>query len=157
MSRIQNKEVYATLYLQSAARNARPVLGRRVIYSHHINSMSKKKDIRRCALAMKLGGYAKVGKPGVIVIEGPEDACKQYCPTLVSLGWKYQQEVGAEQQEGPPGGTVDSMRKLPVGFEMLGEAKISELTVRCREAGLSELFFSSLNIHDSNAGAAAKQ
>jgi hypothetical protein len=60
---------------QSVAATTRPVLGRRVIYSHHISSPAKQKDIRKFALALGLGGYAKVGKPGVIVIEGAEAQC----------------------------------------------------------------------------------
>jgi hypothetical protein len=67
-------------------------------------------------------------------------AGKQYCPMLVAAGWKYQQEVGEEQQEGEAGAgpNVDSLRKLPAKFEMLGmEAKMSELTQRCRDSSLA--------------------
>ena len=132
----------------------RKVVGRRIIYSHHISSPAKQKDIRKTATAMQLGGLCKVGKPGVVVIEGPEEQCRLFCPALVDLGWVHQKEVGEEQCEGEPGQSLDSLRRLPVAFEMLGDAKMSELTQRCRDAGLGVLFFAALGIHDSNAGGA---
>jgi hypothetical protein len=77
-----------------------PVLGRRIIYSPYIVKPAKQKDIKRCAEELKLGGYAKIGKPGVIVIEGPEHACQKYVPMLQDLGWKYQEVKGEQQEQG---------------------------------------------------------
>jgi hypothetical protein len=102
-ARARQQQDEAASIFQRAAATARVVLGRRVIYSHHISSPAKQKDIRKVAAELELGGYAKVGKPGVIVIEGAEEACRQYCPRLVALGWKFQQEVGEETEERAPG------------------------------------------------------
>lgn len=131
-----------------------PVIGRRIINSPYILKPAKIKDIKKCADELKLGGYAKVGKPGIIVIEGPEEGCKQYCPELENRGWKYQKVQGEQQEEGPAGGSVDELRVLHNTFEVLGDDKdaMSELGRLCRSAGIADLFFSSLNIHDSFGG-----
>lgn len=135
-----------------------PVIGRRIINSPYILKLAKIKDIKKCADELKLGGYAKVGKPGIIVIEGPEEGCQQYCSRLEDRGWKYQKVQGEQHEEGPTGGTVDELRRIPMGtggFEVLREdATVSDLGKLCREAGLADLFFASLNIHDSSAASA---
>jgi hypothetical protein len=135
--------------------DAIPVIGRRIINSPYILKPAKIKDIKKIADELKLGGYAKIGKPGIIVIEGPEEACKEYCPRLEDRGWKYQKVQGEEIQEGRLGATVDELRAIhncAGGFEVLGEeTTVSDLGKLCREAGLADLFFSSLNIHDSLA------
>ena len=41
------------------------ILGRRIIYSHHIISSTKRKDLLRLAKQYNLGGYAKIGWPGI--------------------------------------------------------------------------------------------
>jgi len=153
---LQQASIFEAAQEHAAAteQEGRQVVGRRIIYSHHISSPAKQKDIRKTATAMQLGGLCKVGKPGVVVIEGPEEQCRLFCPALVDLGWVHQKEVGEEQCEGEPGQSLDSLRRLPVAFEMLGDAKMSELTQRCRDAGLGDLFFEALGIHDSNAGGA---
>ena len=131
--------------------DAKPILGRRIINSPYILKPAKIKDIKRCADELGLGGYAKVGKPGIIIVEGPEEGCKQYCPMLEDRGWKYQKVQGQETQEGPVGGTIDELRAFQDGFQVLPEdAPISAISKLCKDAGLGELFFSSLNIHDSS-------
>ena len=129
-----------------------PVIGRRIINSPYILKPAKIKDIKKCADELKLGGYAKVGKPGIIVIEGTEAACKQYCPMLENRGWKYQKVQGEQQEEGLVGGSIDDMRLIKGEFKVLGEDTMSEISQLCREAGLADLFFASLNIHNSVVG-----
>lgn len=132
--------------------DSKPVIGRRIINSPYILKPAKIKDIKKCADELDLGGYVKVGKPGIIVIEGPEEGCKQYCPMLEDRGWKYQKVQGEETEEGPIGGGVDELRAIQNGFQVLNEeTTISELSKLVRDAGLGEFFFASLNIHDSSA------
>jgi hypothetical protein len=139
--------------------DSKPVIGRRIINSPYILKPAKIKDIKKCADELKLGGYAKVGKPGIIVIEGPEEGCKQYCPMLENRGWKHQKVKGEQTKEGPAGGTVDELRGIQNGdsaggFEfvvLVGDTTVSDLGKLCRDAGLADLFFGSLNIHDSSA------
>lgn len=127
------------------------VLGRRIINSPYILKPAKIKDLKRCADELQLGGYAKVGKPGIIVIEGPEDSCQQYCPMLEDRGWKYQ-KVQGQQEEEATSGDMNELRRLPRAFRVLEEdSSVAELGQLCREAGLADLFFGSLNIHNSVA------
>ena len=141
-----------------AVPDSKPIIGRRIINSAYILKPAKIKDIKKCADELRLGGYAKVGKPGIIVIEGPEEGCKRYCPMLEDRGWKYQKVQGEETEEGQAGGTVDDLRVFRKGsdgesrFEVLAEhTTVSELGRLCREAGLADFFFTSLNIHDSSS------
>jgi hypothetical protein len=145
--------------------DSKPVIGRRIINSPYILKPAKIKDIKKCADELKLGGYAKVGKPGIIIIEGPEEGCKQYCPMLENRGWKHQKVKGEQTKEGPAGGTVDELRGIRNGtsagdfeFEVLGgDTTVADLGKLCREAGLADLFFGSLNIHDSSADGAKEK
>lgn len=156
----QSQSTLSGLYSQKEVDpDSKPVIGRRIINSPYILKPAKIKDIKKCADELKLGGYAKVGKPGIIVIEGPEEGCKQYCPMLENRGWKHQKVKGEQTKEGPAGGTVDELRGIRNGksaggfeFEILGgDTTVADLGKLCREAGLADLFFGSLNIHDSLA------
>ena len=139
--------------------NSKPIIGRRIINSPYILKPAKIKDIKKCADELKLGGYAKIGKPGIIVIEGPENGCRRYCSMLEDRGWKYQKVQGEQTEEGRAGETVDDLRVLQAacddsgGFEVLSEdTTVADLGRLCRDAGLADLFFASLNIHDSSSG-----
>jgi hypothetical protein len=58
-------------------------------------------------------------------------------------------------ESGQPGQDIEAMRTLSPTFEILSENKMGELADHCRSAcaGLEELFFSSLKIHNSNSAA----
>jgi len=134
------------------------VLGRRIINSPYILKPAKIKDLKKCADELGLGGYAKVGKPGIIVIEGLEESCREYCPRLEDRGWKYQTVQGEQQETVPPGKSIDDLRVLHGSFEILdSKDALSELIRQCRAAGLADLFFSSLGLHDSVGEGNAKK
>jgi hypothetical protein len=59
------------------------VLGRRMIYFHHIINEGKREMVSSWAIQLRLGGYSKIGWPGLVVVEGSEEACKER-----SLPWK---------------------------------------------------------------------
>ena len=66
-------------------------LGGRVMYSHHIWApgdqkmllaqsylpLGKRRAIQRWAHDLWLGGYSKIGYPGIIIVEGPEECCQE--------------------------------------------------------------------------------
>ena len=54
------------------------VLGRRLIYFHHIIANGKRQAVQEWAVQLRLGGYAKIGWPGIVVVEGPEACCQEY-------------------------------------------------------------------------------
>eukprot|EP00954_Amorphochlora_amoebiformis_P003553 275115-Amorphochlora_amoeboformis.AAC.2 len=53
-----------------SSKNERVILGRRVIYSHHIIAQSKRTTVKNLAEENELGGLSKIGWPGAIIVEG---------------------------------------------------------------------------------------
>lgn len=132
--------------------NAKSIIGRRIIYSHHIIANSKRKALSELASQYKLGGYAKIGWPGVIVIEGDEFGCQQFVNEIKSMRWKHLSVRAEEQSEISRGETdIDPYRKLPKRFEELGEDDMSILACRCRDAGLEHLFLLCMKINDDRS------
>lgn len=58
------------------------------IYSHHIYSKFKRRDIIDWAQELKLGGFSLPGKPGVICAEGYSRNVDEYWHRLRRLNWK---------------------------------------------------------------------
>ena len=54
-----------------------------MIYFHHIINEGKREMVSSWAIQLRLGGYSKIGWPGLVVVEGSEEACKER-----SLPWK---------------------------------------------------------------------
>ena len=125
------------------------ILGRRIIYSHHIIANSKRRDIADLTSQYKLGGYMKIGWPGVILIEGNESDCQTFVDEIKRWRWQQLQVRGEEQTKIPEGhDNLDSHRKLPLKFEELGENDMSRFANNCREAGLESLFLTCMKIND---------
>lgn len=58
------------------------------IYSHHIYSKFKRRDIIDWAEELKLTGFSLPGKPGVICVEGYSRSVDEYWHRLRRLNWK---------------------------------------------------------------------
>ncbi|KAL3878371.1 hypothetical protein ACJMK2_030730 [Sinanodonta woodiana] len=58
------------------------------IYSHHIFSKFKRRDIIEWAHELKLTGFSLPGKPGIICVEGYSCDTEEYWQRLRSLNWK---------------------------------------------------------------------
>ncbi|EER09820.1 conserved hypothetical protein [Perkinsus marinus ATCC 50983] len=128
-------------------RHGPPVLGRRMIYSHHIWSPTKRKYILEWARALRLGGMSKLGYPGCILIEGDERDCAEFVNLVTRLRWKYIAVRGEEQVPVLPGKCLDDMRALPLSFTEYGWDDMDKVAARCREAGLEELFLTCMKIY----------
>lgn len=48
------------------------------IYSHHIYSKWKRKNILEWTRELSLSGFSMPGKPGVVCVEGPQSACEEF-------------------------------------------------------------------------------
>merc|ERR1719491_2092130 len=94
-----------------------PVLGRRGFFSHHIIADSKRRAISKWALQLKLGGLAKIGWPGIIIVEGDERNIRAYVEALSRLRWKHFVVRAEQTVECLPGQSVDELRILPRQFE----------------------------------------
>ncbi|CAM9751052.1 unnamed protein product [Chrysoparadoxa australica] len=114
------------------------VLGRRLLFSHHIIARSKRDGIRSEAKDLNIGGYAKIGWPGVIVIEGEESDCTEYVRRLMRWRWKQLVVRGEEQHVLPAGEDLNEHRRLPQKMTELGEKEMSLLGQLCKEAGVRE-------------------
>lgn len=71
---------------------AAPVLGRRLLWFHHIKSPKKKRSIVEWARELGLQGMAKPGYPGILFVEGEESNCAEYVHRLKRLRW-YEKTV----------------------------------------------------------------
>ncbi len=122
------------------AGGAEQVLGRRCCYSHHIIAPGKRQAVTQWAVQLGLAGLAKIGWPGVIIVEGPEPMCVAYVDALQRLRWKHFVVRGEEQLRCPPERSLDSLRRLPLGFREYGPDGMREMADECRRCGLEELF-----------------
>ncbi|KAF4737798.1 hypothetical protein FOZ63_029945 [Perkinsus olseni] len=119
------------------------VLGRRMMVVHTIKNPMKIKFIRELAKDYRLGGMSN---PNFILIEGEESLCADY----VNRVTRYVRMVtvrGEEQIPVPAGKTLDDMRALPVEFTQYKVDEVSKIAERCREAGLEELFMTSMKVY----------
>lgn len=58
------------------------------IYSHHIFSTDKRRNIIQWAHQLHLNGFSLPGKPGIICVEGEEADVDEYWTRLRHLNWK---------------------------------------------------------------------
>eukprot|EP00039_Didymoeca_costata_P012799 m.186058 g.186058 ORF g.186058 m.186058 type:complete len:154 (+) comp15586_c0_seq7:518-979(+) len=120
-------------------------LGRRLIWSHHIKSTTKRKHIRDWSGELELGGYAKTGYPGIIIVEGDERNCIEFCRRLKNLRWKALLVKGEEREEIGEG-TVEDLRKIQRKSVLeVGEDGMSFLAEQCKSIGLEDLFLTQMH------------
>ncbi|POM72087.1 Hypothetical protein PHPALM_11258 [Phytophthora palmivora] len=122
------------------------VLGRRAIYFHHIIASNKRRVVKEWAIELELGGFSKIGWPGVVIVEGAELNVQEYVRRLQHLRWK-QITVRGEQTEQIQDGGLDKLRRLPRNFHEFPENGMSDLAAACRTAGLEELFLTTMKIY----------
>ncbi|XP_005375666.1 PREDICTED: RWD domain-containing protein 2B isoform X1 [Chinchilla lanigera] len=83
------------------------ILTRLWIYSHHIYSKWKRKNILEWAKELSLSGFSMPGKPGVVCVEGPQSACEEFWSRLRKLNWK--RILIRHREDIPFDGTDDEM------------------------------------------------
>ena len=137
------------------------VLGRRLIYSHHIISKIKRRDIRDLAKQYNLTGYVKIGWPGIIIVEGLENDCIAFYDVIRRWAWQYLVVRGEQQEQLTPsiasGNTstnddvalLESHRKFRT-FEEVDDMSI--VAQHCREVGLEALFQTSMKVYSQGDG-----
>ena len=85
------------------------------IYSHHIYSKFKRRDIIDWAQELKLSGFSLPGKPGVVCVEGYSRAVDDYWHRLRRLNWK-KLAVKEREEKDIGDACIDGFRKF-AGFE----------------------------------------
>eukprot|EP00587_Corethron_hystrix_P005595 CAMPEP_0113304482 /NCGR_PEP_ID=MMETSP0010_2-20120614/4485_1 /TAXON_ID=216773 ORGANISM="Corethron hystrix, Strain 308" /NCGR_SAMPLE_ID=MMETSP0010_2 /ASSEMBLY_ACC=CAM_ASM_000155 /LENGTH=463 /DNA_ID=CAMNT_0000158697 /DNA_START=192 /DNA_END=1580 /DNA_ORIENTATION=+ /assembly_acc=CAM_ASM_000155 len=125
------------------------ILGRRLIYSHHIIAQSKRKAIAQLASELDLGGYFKIGWPGIIIIEGTEENCIIFFDSIKQMRWQHISVRGEQQIKIKPTESFDDCR-LFEKMEELGKDQMSFLAEKCRDVGLENLFKTALKIYEND-------
>ena len=140
---LQQKIELEKLYQQSQI----PILGRRMIFSHHIIADSKRSAVCNWAAELKLSGFSKIGWPGLILVEGDEENCKIYVQSLQRLRWKMLVVRGEQQVKGDMGQSLDDLRVIKnKRFIEFGKNQMSQFAQTCRDYDLEDLFFAALKM-----------
>ncbi|KAF7458114.1 putative RWD domain-containing protein [Cryptosporidium felis] len=127
--------------------------GQRACYSHHIRSKIKRKLIVEWARELYIGGYCKIGYPGIIIVEGPEECCLEYTRRLQRLQWKHfvvRGEIVTEVRF--PSckdykNALNSLRILPSSMVELPPEHMKILARICEELGIKDLFLTTMKIY----------
>lgn len=122
-------------------------LGRRLIYSHHIISKTKRANMKQLGSYYKLTGYVKIGWPGIIIIEGTEKNCQDFYDEIKVWNWKYLVVRGEQQEKVGKGASLDSLRRFDSFLEV---SDLSLVATRCREVDLDALFRTSMKVYDNS-------
>lgn len=59
------------------------------IYTHHLRSSVKRRNIDAVAKMLQLNGFSCPGKPSVIIVEGHLKDCQQFWETIRLWTWKH--------------------------------------------------------------------
>ncbi|OII75003.1 uncharacterized protein cubi_03113 [Cryptosporidium ubiquitum] len=128
--------------------------GQRACYSHHIRSKIKRRLILEWAKELCLGGYCKIGYPGIIIVEGPEDCCLEYIRRLQRLRWKHFvvrgeiiKDIPVDQNFIVNSETINSMRTLPNTMTELPADSMKILARICEDLGIKDLFLTTMKIY----------
>ena len=119
------------------------LLGRRLIYSHHIIAKRKRADLQQLARDLHMTGYIKIGWPGLIILEGTEADCQEFYDSIRSWSWQYL-VVRGEMQETVA--NLESARRF-TSFQEVSD--MSTVANHCREVGLEALFRTSMKVYST--------
>ncbi|XP_047121467.1 RWD domain-containing protein 2A isoform X1 [Schistocerca piceifrons] len=98
------------------------------IYSHHIYSKIKRREVLDLAHEFNITGFCLPGKPGIICAEGSSMDCDEWWQKVKSMNWK---KIMCKKKETFKlnGGEMDELRKFPsfreISFES-GKGKSQE-------------------------------
>ncbi|KHN71644.1 RWD domain-containing protein 2B, partial [Toxocara canis] len=65
------------------------IFARYWIYSHHLRSNVKRKNIEAIAKMLCLNGFSSPGKPGIIIVEGTRKDCQKFWEQIRVWNWKH--------------------------------------------------------------------
>eukprot|EP00127_Corallochytrium_limacisporum_P002198 Clim_evm92s108 gene=Clim_evmTU92s108 len=120
---------------------------REVLYMHHIYSKKKRANILQEAADQRLGGFCKPGKPGMVIVEGPERAVSDFCKVVKSWQWQRITTRSYEVLENPD---TDAAFKSERFLGELSFESPSDLKHFLEERRLGHLFADTFGIGWSN-------
>ncbi|XP_058809447.1 RWD domain-containing protein 2A [Phymastichus coffea] len=83
----RNKKIVRKVSEDNSNKNICNEFGRYWIYSHHIYSYIKRRNIIDLAKESSLTGFSFIGKPGIICLEGMLDDCEYFWQQIKSWHW----------------------------------------------------------------------
>ena len=95
------------------------IVGRLWLYSHHIYSKIKRKNILDLSKENGLTGFCMPGKPGIVCLEGVLDICNDVWTIIKQWNWK---KINVRCQEDEKTEDIDKFRKFDK-FEEIGFVK----------------------------------
>eukprot|EP00948_MAST-09A_sp_MAST-9A-sp1_P003822 g3822.t1 len=130
------------------------VLGRRCIFFHHIIANSKRKAVLEHASQLEIGGFSKIGWPGIVIVEGAEENIKLYVRALQRLRWKlmvvrgeYQNTIALSSDQTIDEALNNARAITPFSMKEFGPEEMSAMAQACRNCGLEDLFLTSMRIY----------
>uniref|UniRef100_A0A915CUN0 RWD domain-containing protein n=1 Tax=Ditylenchus dipsaci TaxID=166011 RepID=A0A915CUN0_9BILA len=116
------------------------------IYSHHIYSHIKRKNIPKVASKLKLNGFFIAGKPACIVVEGLESSCDEFWADIHQWSW---QKIQIKRKEVST--NAAEFNKLPTKFSEIelpvsGSKDGKDLKHFLAELGFEQMYFEVLNL-----------
>ncbi|ESO88493.1 hypothetical protein LOTGIDRAFT_165633 [Lottia gigantea] len=116
------------------------------IYSHHIYSKFKRRDILDWAQELKLTGFSMPGKPGVMCVEGYSSIVEEFWYRIRRMNWKKIAVKEKEDFEIDPNEGIDKYKK----FSDFQELSFDVQAGKAREYHMNlGKFFDYLVKHDS--------
>ena len=95
---------------------------------------------------LRVGGYAKIGYPGVVMLEGAADDVDEFVARLRSQHWKAMAVRGERETAFADVSALHAARSFGDRLKELSDKDLGLLAEYCREAGLEDLFLCALKI-----------
>ncbi|KAJ3657615.1 hypothetical protein Zmor_009402 [Zophobas morio] len=102
------------------------------IYSHHIYSKSKRKEILDLALKLNITGFCMPGKPGIICVEGTTSDCNEWWQEIKAMNWK---RIFCKISEQCSESSEDFLK-----FRTFEERVFHNNNIKCNHMDMGELF-----------------
>ncbi|XP_056638011.1 RWD domain-containing protein 2A [Diorhabda sublineata] len=103
------------------------------IYSHHIYSKTKRREILELAQELKVTGFCMPGKPGLICVEGCYSDVSEWWQTIKSMNWKKIFCKIVEDDKEEAGGNF-------LKFNNFEEVAFQSNGVKCNHMDMGELY-----------------
>ncbi|XP_057653865.1 RWD domain-containing protein 2A isoform X2 [Diorhabda carinulata] len=103
------------------------------IYSHHIYSKTKRREILELAQELKVTGFCMPGKPGLICVEGSYSDVSEWWQTIKSMNWKKIFCKIVEDDKEEAGGNF-------LKFNNFEEVAFQSNGVKCNHMDMGELY-----------------
>ena len=110
-----------------------------LLTSHHLIAPSKRKDLSSLSHDLKLVGFAKIGHPGIMYVEGEPEDVDEWLKEVKTWQWlALRVRVGSEPLDAPRNDKGPARRGSWKEVEKIGEA-LEWLRDRGRESLLLDI------------------